>query len=83
MSPLFPVTFSGGNDADISPAFGIDDGEGPAFEFAPDKDSFFTATRPARDFDRRFVPDSLCILEGDAVFFDVRCVFVFIPLKLH
>ena len=83
MSPLFPVTRPGGNEADICPTLGIDDSDELPFEFARDEDSFFSVSRPARDFERRFVPDSLRAPEVDAVFFDVCCVLVFIPLKLH
>lgn len=67
MPPLFPVTLSGGNDADISPTLGIDDGETDGFEFSDDNDPLFATFCRAADFDRRFVPDSLRTLEVDSV----------------
>jgi len=83
MLPLFPVTRSGGNEADISPTLGIDDGEADGVEFSDDDDPFFTAFARSADLDRRPVPDAFGIAEVDAVLFDVGSVFVFIPLKLH
>ena len=83
MLPLFPVTRSGGNEADICSTLGIDDGETDPFEFSDDNDSFLAAFGRAADFDRRLVPDPFRVPEVDAVLFDVRSVFVFIPLKLH